>query len=47
MSAHAFATRPYTPRGFRPAVERVLLTALSLAAVALWALVLPLELVLA
>ena len=47
MSALAFATRAYTPLGFRPAVERVLVTALILAAFTLWAIVLPFEFVLA
>jgi hypothetical protein len=46
MGALTFATRPYTPLAFRPAAERMLVTALSVLAVALWALVLPLELAL-
>jgi hypothetical protein len=47
MSALAFATRAYTPLAFRSGVERVLVTALILAACTLWAVVLPLEFVLA
>jgi hypothetical protein len=47
MSTLAYATRSYTPLAFRPPVERLLAVALSLAAVTLWVIVVPLEFVLA
>jgi hypothetical protein len=43
VSTLAFVTRSYTPLAFRPAVERALTAALLLAAIALWAIVLPVE----
>jgi hypothetical protein len=46
MSALTFATHSFTPFAFRPRVERVVVTALSLAAGALWLVVVPAEIVL-
>jgi hypothetical protein len=43
MTAFAIATRTFTPLAFRPAVERWLVSGLTVCAIALWLLVIPLE----
>jgi hypothetical protein len=45
MSTLPLATRPHTPLAFRPAAERPLITALSVAAITLLTIVVPLEFV--
>lgn len=43
MTALALATRSFTPLAFRPAVERRVVTCLTVVAIALWLVVIPLE----
>jgi hypothetical protein len=43
MTALALATRSFTPLAFRPAVERRVVAALTVVAIALWLVVIPLE----
>jgi hypothetical protein len=46
VTALALATRSFTPLAFRPAVERWIVAGLTVLAIALWLVVIPLELVL-